>query len=113
MTSAETFQIGGDMKVRRMGFGAMRITGAGVWGWPDDRAAALKLLERVVELGIDFIDTADAYGPETSEYLLAEALHPYDGVVIATKGGLVRGGPSVWERDGRPAHLRRALENSL
>ncbi|MEL6182390.1 MAG: aldo/keto reductase [Myxococcota bacterium] len=113
MASTETFTIGGDMTVQRMGFGAMRITGSGVWGWPNDRAKARALLHRVVELGIDFIDTADAYGPETSEYLLAEALHPYDGVVIATKGGLVRGGPGVWERDGRPAHLRRALENSL
>ena len=112
--SDSTFAIGGELNVNRMGFGAMRITGDGVWGWPIDRAYAKSLLQRVVELGVQLIDTADAYGPEVSEYLIAEALHPYaEDVVIATKGGLTRGGPGNWERDGRPEHLRRALENSL
>lgn len=110
----QRFNLGGDLSVQRMGFGAMRITGPGVWGWPADVPGAKRLLRRVVDLGINLIDTADAYGPETSEYLLADALHPYpDNLVIATKGGLVRGGPGDWQRDGRPAHLRRALENSL
>ena len=108
-----TFSIGGDLEVDRMGFGAMRITGKGIWGWPDDRAAARTLLRRVVDLGIHLIDTADAYGPETSEYLLAEELAPYDGLVIATKGGLERGGPGNWTTNGRPDHLRIACENSL
>ncbi len=101
------------MDVGRMGFGAMRITGQGIWGWPADRNAAKALLARVVDLGIQLIDTADAYGPETSEYLLAEALHPYNGLVIATKGGLERGGPQQWSTNGRPAHLKIACENSL
>jgi pyridoxine 4-dehydrogenase len=110
----KTFTIGKELQVDRLGFGAMRICGEGIWGWPKDRDEAKKLLRRVVELGINLIDTADAYGPEVSEYLLAEALHPYpEDLVIATKGGLVRGGPRVWETDGRPAHLRRAVENSL
>lgn len=109
----QTFEIGGDMPVQRLGFGAMRITGPGIWGHPKDPEAARALLRRVRELGIDFIDTADAYGPEVSEYLLAEALHPYGDLRIATKGGLTRGGPNIWETDGRPEHLRRALENSL
>jgi pyridoxine 4-dehydrogenase len=110
----KTFTIGKELQVDRLGFGAMRICGEGIWGWPKDRVEAKKLLRRVVELGINLIDTADAYGPEVSEYLLAEALHPYpEDLVIATKGGLVRGGPRVWETDGRPAHLRRAVENSL
>ncbi|QDG52565.1 aldo/keto reductase [Persicimonas caeni] len=109
----DTFDIGGDMTVHRLGFGAMRITGEGIWGWPDDREQAKKLLERVVELGIDFIDTADSYGPEVSEYLLCEALKPYENVHIATKGGLTRLGPREWPRDGRPEHLERAINNSL
>lgn len=108
-----TFKIGGDLEVSRLGFGAMRITGKGIWGWPPDRAAAKALLARVVELGISLIDTSDAYGPETSEYLLAEALHPYDGLVIATKGGLERSGPQSWTTNGRPDHLRIACHNSL
>jgi pyridoxine 4-dehydrogenase len=110
----EAFVIGGDLRVSRLGFGAMRVTGPGIWGWPSDHGAAVALLRRAVELGINLIDTADAYGPEISEYLLAEALRPYpDDVVIATKGGLVRGGPADWSPDGRPDHLRRAVENSL
>lgn len=109
-----TYFIGGEMKVSRLGLGAMRITGEGVWGWPTEREAARALLRRATELGIDLIDTADAYGPEVSEYLIAEALSPYpDKLVVATKGGLVRGGPGVWVPDGRPEHLVRAVENSL
>ncbi|MBA2664988.1 MAG: aldo/keto reductase [Bradymonadaceae bacterium] len=109
-----TFALGGDLGVHRLGFGAMRITGEGIWGWPADREKARRLLRRVLELGINLIDTADAYGPETSEYLIAAALAPYaPGLVIATKGGLTRGGPSDWQTDGRPEHLRRAVENSL
>ena len=111
MTS--TFKIGGELEVARMGFGAMRITGPQVWGWPGDRAAMHALLHRVVELGVQLIDTADSYGPETSEYLLAEALHPYDSLVIATKGGYERGGPGIWTFNGRPEHLRIACHNSL
>jgi len=100
--------------VNRMGFGAMRITGSGIWGEPKDAAEARRVLRRAVELGVDFIDTADAYGPEVSERLIAEALHPYpQGLVIATKGGLVRPGPSSWVPDGRPQHLREACEASL
>lgn len=109
-----TFLLGGDLPVRRLGFGAMRICGPGVWGPPADRASATALLREVVELGINLIDTADAYGPAVSEDLIAEALHPYrEGLVIATKGGLVRGGPGDWATDGRPEHLREALEASL
>lgn len=109
-----TFELGGELAVHRLGFGAMRITGAGVWGHPPDVAQAKALCHRVLELGVDFIDTADSYGPEVSEYLLAEALHPYpQGLVIATKGGMVRGGPGDWRRDGRPTHLEVAIENSL
>lgn len=108
------FKIGGDLEVRRLGFGAMRITGDGIWGPPDDPDAARALLRRVVELGINLIDTADSYGPEVSENLIAEALHPYpDGLVIATKGGMTRTGPGQWPRDGRPEHLRKACEGSL
>jgi pyridoxine 4-dehydrogenase len=110
----QDFVIGGDLRVRRLGFGAMRVTGSGIWGWPADVGEAVALLRRVVELGINFIDTADAYGPEISEYLIADAFWPYpDDLVIATKGGLVRGGPGEWVPDGRPGHLRRAVENSL
>jgi pyridoxine 4-dehydrogenase len=110
----DTFTIGGDLEVHRLGFGAMRITGDGIWGPPDDPEDAKRLLRRVVELGIDLIDTADAYGPEVSENLIAEALHPYpDGLVIATKGGLLRTGPGRWPSDARPEHLREACEASL
>jgi pyridoxine 4-dehydrogenase len=109
----QTYTIGGAMTVNRLGFGAMRITGEGIWGWPEDRGQAKKLLRRVVELGVNLIDTADSYGPEVSEYLLCEELHPYANVVIATKGGLVRGGPGDWRADGRPEHLELAVLNSL
>jgi aryl-alcohol dehydrogenase-like predicted oxidoreductase len=108
------FTIGGDLQVNRLGFGAMRITGDGVWGPPRDHDGAIAVLRRAVELGVDFIDTADAYGPDVSEELIAEALHPYpDGLVIATKGGLERSGPGAWSRNGRPDHLRAACEGSL
>lgn len=106
------FDLGGRTVVR-LGFGAMRITGEGVWGPPKDRSEALRVLRRVPELGIDFIDTADSYGPFVSEELIAEALHPYDGLVIATKGGLKRPGPNRWDPDGRPEYLRQCLEGSL
>ncbi|MEA2365884.1 MAG: pyridoxine 4-dehydrogenase [Thermoleophilaceae bacterium] len=110
----DTFTIGGDLEVHRLGFGAMRITGDGIWGPPDDPEEAKRLLRRVVELGIDFIDTADSYGPEVSENLIAEALHPYpDGLVIATKGGLRRTGPGEWPRDARPERLKECCEGSL
>ena len=109
-----TFTIGGDLEVRRLGFGAMRITGDGIWGPPDDPEGARRLLRRVVELGVNLIDTADSYGPEVSENLIAEALHPYpDGLVIATKGGLRRSGPGQWPRDGRPERLKECCEASL
>jgi pyridoxine 4-dehydrogenase len=112
--AAGTIEIGGDLVVRRMGFGAMRVTGHGIWGDPPDLGRAKATLRRVVELGVTFIDTADSYGPEVSERLIAEALHPYpDDLVIATKGGLVRPGPGRWEADGRPEHLREACEGSL
>jgi aryl-alcohol dehydrogenase-like predicted oxidoreductase len=109
-----TLTLGGDIEVHRLGYGAMRITGPGIWGPPPDRDAALDVLRRVVELGIDLIDTADSYGPHVSEQLIAEALHPYpDGLTIATKGGLERTGPGEWPRNGRPEHLRAACEGSL
>jgi pyridoxine 4-dehydrogenase len=112
--ATDTFTIGGDLEVRRLGFGAMRITGRGIWGPPADPDGARRLLRRVVELGVNLIDTADSYGPEVSENLIAEALHPYpEGVVIATKGGLLRKGPGEWPRDGRPERLREACEGSL
>src|SRR3954454_6690954 len=108
-----TFQLG-DLEVRRLGFGAMRITGQGIWGPPADHDEAIRVLKRAYELGVNLIDTADSYGPHVSEGILAEALHPYpDDLVIATKGGLTRSGPSRWERDGRPEHLREACEGSL
>src|SRR5438270_6051557 len=104
----------GDRSVRRLGFGAMRLTGRGIWGPPSDHDEAIAVLRRAVELGINLIDTADSYGPEVSENLIAEALHPYpDDLVIATKGGLVRPGPDEWDADGRPEHLREACEGSL
>jgi pyridoxine 4-dehydrogenase len=112
--AAGTFTIGGDLVVNRMGFGAMRITGPSIWGEPKDPAEARRVLHRTLELGVNFIDTADAYGPEVSERLIAEALHPYArGLVIATKGGLLRPSASQWEPDGRPQHLREACEASL
>jgi pyridoxine 4-dehydrogenase len=117
MTATEvktTIDIDGDLQVHRLGFGAMRLTGRGIWGEPRDRKAAIALLRRVVESGVDFIDTADSYGPEVSEKVIAEALHPYPtGLVIATKGGLIRPGPDQWVPDCRPAHLRQACEGSL
>ena len=110
----DSFTIGGDLEVHRLGFGAMRITGKGIWGPPDDPEDAKRLLRRVLELGIDLIDTADSYGPEVSENLIAEALHPYpDGLVIATKGGLRRTGPSQWPSDARPGRLKECCEASL
>ena len=112
--AAGTIDIGGDLTVNRLGFGAMRITGSGIWGEPPSRDQAIATLRHVVELGVNFIDTADSYGPEVSETLIAEALHPYpDDLVIATKGGLVRPGPNRWEADGRPEHLREVCEGSL
>src|SRR6202162_1505777 len=109
-----TFVIGGDIPVRRLGFGAMQITGEGVWGEPANRSEAIAVLRRAVELGINLIDTADSYGPEVSERLTAEALYPYPaGLVIATKAGFKRPGPSQWVEDGRPEHLRSAVEGSL
>ena len=111
---AGTIDVGGDLTVNRLGFGAMRITGDGIWGEPADAERAKNALRRAVELGVNFIDTADSYGPDVSERLIAETLHPYsDNLVIATKGGLVRPGPGRWDADGRPEHLREALEGSL
>jgi aryl-alcohol dehydrogenase-like predicted oxidoreductase len=112
--AAGQLPIGGDLKVHRLGFGAMRLTGPGVWGAPADRPAAIRVLRRALELGVNFIDTADSYGPGASEEIIAEALYPYaPGVVIATKGGLTRAGPGQWGRDAHPAHLRAACEGSL
>ncbi|MGO9344145.1 MAG: aldo/keto reductase [Acidimicrobiales bacterium] len=112
--AAGTIDVGGDLTVNRLGFGAMRITGAGIWGDPPDPDEAKKVLRRAVQLQVNFIDTANSYGPETSETLIAAALHPYpDDLVIATKGGLVRPGPGRWEPDGRPEHLREECEGSL
>ena len=108
------FRLGDDLPVHRLGFGAMRITGSGVWGPPADRTEALAVLRRAVELGVTLIDTAEAYGPEVSESLIAEALHPYPaGLVIATKGGFDRSGPDAWQMNGRPDRLRDALHGSL
>jgi pyridoxine 4-dehydrogenase len=112
--AAGTIDVGGDLTVNRLGFGAMRITGPGIWGDPPSRDQAIATLRRVVELGVNFIDTADSYGPDISETLIAEALYPYpEDLVIATKGGLIRPGPSRWEADGRPEHLREVCEGSL
>jgi pyridoxine 4-dehydrogenase len=112
--AAGTLTLGGDLRVNRLGFGAMRLTGPGIWGEPKDRQGARRVLQRAVELGVNFIDTADAYGPDVNEQLIAETLHPYPpGLVIATKGGLTRPGRDQWERRGSPAHLRQACEASL
>jgi pyridoxine 4-dehydrogenase len=112
--AAGTIDIGGDLTVNRLGYGAMRITGEGIWGEPPDREQAKAVLRRAVDLGVNFIDTADSYGPEVSERLIAEALHPYpDDLVIATKGGLERTGPGQWPSNGRPEHLKRACDGSL
>ncbi len=112
--AAGTISIGGDLTVNRMGFGAMRITGQGIWGPPPDRDVAKAALRQALDLGVNFIDTADSYGPNVSEELIAETLHPYpDDLVIATKGGLIRPGPGRWDTNGRPEHLREACEGSL
>ncbi len=113
-TGNSIFRIGGDLPVNRLGFGAMRLTGEGIWGWPPDRANALKVLKRAVELGVNLIDTADAYGPEVDELLIAEALYPYPkDLVIATKGGNTRPGPGQWVPDGRPEYLKQCVDKSL
>jgi pyridoxine 4-dehydrogenase len=112
--NAGTIDVGGDLTVNRLGFGAMRITGDGIWGLPADRDEAKAVLRRAIELGVNFIDTADSYGPDVSEELISEALHPYpDDLVIATKGGLERTGPGQWPTNGRPEHLVEACEGSL
>jgi aryl-alcohol dehydrogenase-like predicted oxidoreductase len=109
--SEETFLLGGDLLVNRLGFGAMRLTGEGIWGWPPDRENAKKVLRRALELGVNFIDPADAYGPETNELLIAEALYPYPKrLVIATKGGNTRPGPGQWVPDGRPEYLAQCID---
>jgi aryl-alcohol dehydrogenase-like predicted oxidoreductase len=110
----ETFELGGRRSIGRLGFGAMRLTGPGIWGEPPNRAEAKRVLRRAVELGVTFIDTADSYGPEVSERIIAEGLFPYPkDLVIATKGGLLRGGPDNWSPDGRPSHLKAACDGSL
>jgi pyridoxine 4-dehydrogenase len=108
-----SFTLGGDIAVIRLGFGAMRITGEGIWGDPPDTGEAIRVLRRAVELGVTFVDTADSYGPFVSEDLIRAALHPYDGVTVATKGGLVRTGPGEWYAVGRPEYLRQCVEMSL
>src|ERR1700748_2465229 len=114
MTNTDTITLGGDLEVRRFGFGAMRITGQGIWGPPDDPAQARELLRRVAQSEVNLIDTADSYGPDVSENLIAEALYPYpEDLVIATKGGLTRPGPNDWVPSGRPERLKRCCEGSL
>ncbi len=117
MTTAQisdTFSIGGDLPVHRLGYGAMQLPGPGVWGEPADRAAAVRVVKAAIEQGVDFIDTADSYGPEISEQIIAEAIHPYpENLVIATKAGLTRQGPDVWTPVGRPAYLKQQVELSL
>jgi aryl-alcohol dehydrogenase-like predicted oxidoreductase len=112
-TRSGTFKIGGELAIHRLGFGAMRVTGRGIWGEPADRTEAIRTLKRIPELGIDFIDTADSYGPDVSERLLREALHPYKGLVVATKGGLTRPGPDAWVPNGRPDYLIAQAKKSL
>jgi aryl-alcohol dehydrogenase-like predicted oxidoreductase len=111
--TSQTFTLGGDLTINRLGFGAMRLTGPGVWGPPADRDECVRVLRRAVELGVDFIDTADSYGPYVSEEIIAEALHPYTGLVIATKAGLLRTGPDIWKPLGNPNYLRQECEMSL
>jgi aryl-alcohol dehydrogenase-like predicted oxidoreductase len=113
VAASGTFALGGDLEVHRLGYGAMRITGEGIWGNPPSLDVARSVLRRAVELGVDFLDTADSYGPFVSEDLIREALHPYDGVVVATKGGLTRHGPNRWEQLARPEYLRQCIEMSL
>jgi pyridoxine 4-dehydrogenase len=108
-----TFRIGGDTEIHRLGFGAMRITGPGIWGPPADKAEAIRTLKRLPELGINFIDTANSYGPDVSEQLIREALHPYKGLLVATKAGLTRSGPDAWAPNGRPEYLRQEALSSL
>jgi aryl-alcohol dehydrogenase-like predicted oxidoreductase len=112
-SASGVFVLGGEIPVTRLGFGAMRITGQGIWGEPADRDEAIRVLRRAAELGVDFIDTADSYGPFVSETLIREALHPYEGLTVATKGGLVRTGPGQWHPVGRPEYLRQCVEMSL
>src|SRR5260221_7089087 len=113
-TASGTFTIGGDLTVYRLGFGTMRLTGEGIWGPPANKQECIAVLRRALELGVNLIDTADSYGPGVSESLIAEALYPYPkGLVIATKGGLLRPRPGAWDPDGRPEHLKRALDGSL
>jgi pyridoxine 4-dehydrogenase len=114
MSGPAAITIGNELSVERLGFGAMRLCGPGIWGWPADRENALEVLRRAVTFGVNFIDTADSYGPHVNEEQIAQALHPYrEGLVIATKGGLTREGPGQWSRDGRPSHLEEACEGSL
>lgn len=108
-----SFKIGGDVEVHRLGFGAMRITGDGIWGEPKDRAEAIRTLKRLPEIGVNFVDTADSYGPDVSEKLIREALHPYKGMLVATKGGLERPGPNSWVPNGRPDYLVGEVHKSL
>src|ERR1700761_1667805 len=109
----KTFRIGGEISVNRLGFGAMQITGPGVWGKPRDSAEAIRVLKQLPELDVNFIDTADSYGPDVSEQLIREALHPYSNVLIATKAGLRRAGPDRWQPDGNPDYLRQRAQKSL
>src|SRR5215207_2607995 len=111
--AAGSITLGGDLTVNRMGFGAMRLTGRGIWGPPKNRDEAIRVLQRAVDLGVNFIDTAYSYGPHVAEQIIGDALHPYPGVTIATKGGLERPGPDQWVEHGRPEFLRRNLEESL
>jgi aryl-alcohol dehydrogenase-like predicted oxidoreductase len=110
---SKTFRIGGKIEINRLGFGAMRITGRGVWGPPGDKAEVMRVLKRLPELGVNFIDTADSYGPDISENLIREALHPYDGMLVATKAGLTRSGPDGWTPNGRPDYLIGQARRSL